>query len=106
MTRRQTMYNTHHAKTRIKIEHTFGLLKSRWRILKYVNVNCPIKASRIIATCCMLHNFCYINNDEWKDEGNNEEDDHENIDEEHPMYRFEQENLGVAKRQQIANLFM
>lgn len=45
----------------------FGILKSRWRILQFINVNSVIKAVRIITACCVLHNFCYVNQDHWQD---------------------------------------
>lgn len=75
----QKHHNTIHSKTRIVIEHTFGLIKSRWRILKYINVNNVIKAVNIIVACCILHNYCYINNDIWNEYKANENgDDEEN----------------------------
>ncbi|KAG5893979.1 hypothetical protein JTB14_006582 [Gonioctena quinquepunctata] len=60
-------FNNALSRTRIVVEHTFGLLKSRWRILGYVNVNSVEKAVKIITACCILHNFCYINNDLWNE---------------------------------------
>lgn len=75
----QKRHNTIHSKTHIVIEHTFGLIKSRWRILKYINVNNVIKAVNIIVACCILHNYCYINNDIWNEyEANENGDDEEN----------------------------
>lgn len=47
------------------MEHTFGILKSRWRILNYINVNNIERAIDIITACCVLHNFCYIKHDVW-----------------------------------------
>lgn len=41
------------------------MLKERWRILKYINVNKIDKATKIIAACCVLHNFCLMNNDNF-----------------------------------------
>lgn len=92
-------YNAVHSKTRIAIENTFGLIKSRWRILKYINVNSVIKAVNIIVACCVLHNYCYISNDIWNDyyeiEDENDEENGQNL------LRNQPEN----KRNQIAALF-
>lgn len=86
------------------MEHTFGILKSRWRILKYINVNCPKKASKIIAACCVLHNFCLINLDDWTGEleeeiGIIEENNNDNL-------NVNENNLGLRKREHISHLLM
>lgn len=59
----QTTYNKIHSKTRVKIENSFGLLKGRWRRLKYITVYKVEKASNIVMACYILHNFCLANND-------------------------------------------
>ncbi|KAL3692649.1 hypothetical protein R1sor_006300 [Riccia sorocarpa] len=44
-------------RSRVRIEHTFGLLKNRWRI---VDTGVPVKleeVSNIVMACVMLHNF-------------------------------------------------
>lgn len=46
--------------SRVVIEHTFGIIKGRWRILHFVNVNGVKKAVKIITACCVVHNFCFI----------------------------------------------
>ncbi|KAJ8917900.1 hypothetical protein NQ315_002592, partial [Exocentrus adspersus] len=51
---RQNCHNTCHSITRVVVEHTFGLLKSRWRILRLINVNSVEKAIKIIVACCLL----------------------------------------------------
>ncbi|KAJ8917914.1 hypothetical protein NQ315_002607, partial [Exocentrus adspersus] len=50
---RQIRHNTCHSITRVVVEHTFDLLKSRWRILRLINVNSVEKAIKIIAACCL-----------------------------------------------------
>lgn len=62
ITRMQVQYNKIHSKTRVKIENCFGLLKGRWRRVKYITVYNIEKASNIVMACA-LHNFCLINND-------------------------------------------
>ena len=57
-------YNVIHRKTRCLIERTFGLLKSRWRILDHTGGSLcytPQRVSKIIMTCCVLHNICRRN---------------------------------------------
>ena len=44
---------------RVVIEHAFGALKNRWRILKYFSMNMD-KVATVTLTCCVLHNFCKI----------------------------------------------
>ncbi|KAL3690125.1 hypothetical protein R1sor_016434 [Riccia sorocarpa] len=42
---------------RVRIEHTFGLLKSRWKI---VDTGCPLRIEEVpdcVMACCVLHNF-------------------------------------------------
>lgn len=57
---------------RVKIENSFAQLKNRWRVLKNLNFSVPY-AGQIILACCVLHNFCKIQNDRLVD-GNNEVD--------------------------------
>lgn len=66
LNQRDRNYNFIHSNTRIVIENTFALLKGRWRILDFVNVNSIEKTVKIITACCILHNFCYIKHDVWK----------------------------------------
>ncbi|KAL1493603.1 hypothetical protein ABEB36_009303 [Hypothenemus hampei] len=53
---------------RICIEHTFGLLIGRWRRLQFINTYSISKCVEIIVAACILHNFCYLNNDFWDGE--------------------------------------
>ena len=50
------------------VERAFGLLKARWRILlkRLDNKFCNI--SEVILTCCILHNFCQREGEEFDDE--------------------------------------
>ncbi|KAK4397555.1 hypothetical protein Sango_1592100 [Sesamum angolense] len=53
----QELFNLKHASARNVIERTFGLLKTRWGILRSPSYY-PIKAqNRIIMACCLIHNF-------------------------------------------------
>lgn len=60
----EVKYNRAHRKTRCLVERSFGILKSRWRILDHTGgAMCylPGKACKIIYTCCILHNICRRN---------------------------------------------
>ena len=53
-------YNMIQKSTRTIIEHVNGILKMRWRCcLKHRTLHYkPVTASKIINTCCVLHNMC------------------------------------------------
>ncbi|XP_012853246.1 PREDICTED: uncharacterized protein LOC105972811 isoform X1 [Erythranthe guttata] len=56
-------FNLKHSKARNAIERAFGILKSRWGILRSASYY-PIKIqNRIIMACCLLHNFIRTTND-------------------------------------------
>ena len=48
---------------RVKIENAFAHLKNSWRVLKCLNFTVPY-AGQIIIACCVLYNFCRINNEQ------------------------------------------
>ncbi|KAL8542717.1 hypothetical protein ACS0TY_003554 [Phlomoides rotata] len=53
----QEYFNMKHTRARNVIEHTFGLLKMHWGILRSPSWY-PIKTTnKIIMACCLLHNF-------------------------------------------------
>lgn len=57
-------YNKVHSRTRQKIEHSFGLLTSRWRFLwKHVYMLNLLRISKTLYVCCVLHNICIDDND-------------------------------------------
>ncbi|XP_042889388.1 putative nuclease HARBI1 [Penaeus japonicus] len=54
-------YNRTHTRTRVIIEQTFGILKSRFRCLHQSGGTLqysPAKCSKIISACLLLHNYC------------------------------------------------
>jgi hypothetical protein len=54
----QKYYNYRHSQTRIKIEQSFGKLKTRWRcLMKRLEVSVEV-APHIVMACCILHNIC------------------------------------------------
>ena len=50
-------YNIAHRVTRVKIENTIGILKSRFLVLKWVHSRDPQFVAETIQTCLVLHNF-------------------------------------------------
>ena len=57
----QRCFNVSLKKTRTLIERTFGILKSRWRILDHSGdylCYTPKKVAYITVACCILHNIC------------------------------------------------
>ena len=51
-------------KTRITIEHAFGLLKTRFRrLLSGLETRNLELISHSVAACCVLHNICLAQND-------------------------------------------
>lgn len=80
-TEAEASYNRSHKRTRVLIEQTFGLLKSRFRCLhksggslQYI----PQKCAKIIVACLLLHNYCVkrrIPNPEMLDPDDDDDDD-------------------------------
>ncbi|XP_029908331.1 putative nuclease HARBI1 [Myripristis murdjan] len=52
----QMRFNVAHAKTRVRIEMTFGVIKARFTCLRGLRV-APDRACRIISACVVLHNI-------------------------------------------------
>lgn len=58
MTKAKSTYNRRHAATRVVIENAFGLLKQRFRQLRYVEFTTVDKITQLIVGFCVLHNIC------------------------------------------------
>lgn len=63
LTRQQKNHNKKFSATRVKIENTFGLLKSRFRQLQRLEFQAVLKSAKFIVACCTLHNLCIDYND-------------------------------------------
>lgn len=100
LTVRQKRMNRKLSSNRICIEHTFGLLKTRFRILKFVNVYNTIDIPKIILGCCILHNLCIVVNDSL------EEHDIPELEGEVDIMDFchEQDERGVLKRNYLCSV--
>ncbi|XP_066596306.1 uncharacterized protein [Prorops nasuta] len=93
----QKTFNTQLSKARIVIERAFGILKGRFRKLKYVYMYNTEMIPLIIISCCILHNICLSNEEADGD------DDFDSLvyDNEANSYEFED---GIDKRDIIAHL--
>ncbi|CAN7980971.1 unnamed protein product, partial [Ixodes pacificus] len=63
LTEQHRKYNTKHATTRVAIERAFGILKGRFRRLKYIEARRPERIVTTIVAACVMHNACM----EWRD---------------------------------------
>ena len=61
-------FNKHLSSTRATVERAFGVLKGRWRCLLKRLDNDLESVSSIIITCCVLHNICLQNHDNYIDD--------------------------------------
>jgi len=87
--------------THVVIEQTFGLLKGRFRWLKYLDMLDIKLAAEVVAAACILHNLCINNNDEADvekdvDVVHRDPNNDDNFDEGSNI------NVGFVKRDQIA----
>ena len=56
--RTETRFSDWVASMRKDVECTFGILKGRWRYLKYgLRLHSLMKSDSILKTCCALHNM-------------------------------------------------
>ncbi|XP_008188998.1 putative nuclease HARBI1 [Acyrthosiphon pisum] len=58
LTDTQIKFNKMLCGTRVLIENSFGLLKSRFRQLLQVDIHDVDKITKFIISCCVLHNMC------------------------------------------------
>lgn len=53
----QLKYNKLHSSTRVAVERTIGLLKCKWRRLKFLDMSLIQHIPTVIIVCCVLHNY-------------------------------------------------
>ncbi|KAK7160657.1 hypothetical protein R3I93_008347 [Phoxinus phoxinus] len=63
LTPEQESFNAYLSSLRVGVENTFGILKSRWRVLLKRSDFHFTFTPTVIATCCALHNFCQTEKD-------------------------------------------
>ncbi|XP_071486760.1 uncharacterized protein [Diadema antillarum] len=66
LTRQQRVFNNRLSRARFVVEHAFGRLKGRWRILNKKNDLHLSFMRTLVQTCCTLHNICESNGDPFR----------------------------------------
>ena len=102
LTLEEKRYNSAHSSTRVDIERAFGLLKGKFRKLKFLDMRNVEDIPSTILTCCALHNFILLN--ESLDES---EVVLEDMDDGLVCQNDEREAIsGLEKRREIMHLLM
>ena len=57
----QKKYNYVHSSSRVCVENAIGLLKGKFRRLKYLDMLKVTEIPYVIFACCVLHNFIILN---------------------------------------------
>ena len=82
-------------------ERAFGLLKGRWRRLKYIEMENVQEVPSVVSAACVLHNFCLIADEgtieDFFDVDSDDDDDNDQCDFSFPLPRPQ----AVAKRNQM-----
>ena len=68
LNRIERQHNYHLSADRVVVEHIFARIKGRFRRVIFINTYSISKAIEITTAACVLHNFCYMNKDQWEDE--------------------------------------
>lgn len=72
MNEKKKRYNKKHCQTRVKIENAFGLLKQRFRQLVRLDFFSVERMCKFVLACCVLHNMCIDQCDEFDNTFENE----------------------------------
>lgn len=102
LTEAQNHYNTQFSTIRSVIERAFALLKGKWRRLKYLDMADMQLLNKVISSCCVLHNFILLHEDDEDDEPDEAEND-EQVDPVIHLNERRRHALGEAKRWNIVN---
>lgn len=73
LTPMQSKYNTILSSTRVVVEQAFGVLKKKFRILKYIEAQRPYMPKLITMACMIVHNIVIENEGYLVDEIDEEE---------------------------------
>lgn len=103
LARRERRHNQILSSCRVVIENIFGITKGRFRRLQYINTYSVSKAIEITTAACVLHNFCYLSNDEFTGEPYEEE----HLERREGFYDNDVDAIaGRTKRDEIADTFI
>ncbi|XP_046391609.1 putative nuclease HARBI1 [Ischnura elegans] len=98
-------YSTKLSKIRCIIERAFGLLKGKFRRLKYLDMSDELLINKTVAVCCILHNFI-LNNERLNVEEFLEEEAAEEVPAEMMPNEREGNERGQHKRNYIVDLLV
>ena len=104
-------FNRRLSRVRIDIEHTFDILKDRWKSLiglrlRVRNKRSYIYAIRWITACVILHNILLNMKDDWNEDDEWWSAEEEAHDEELKQLNFKQLNEGTIKRNHVKELIL
>ncbi|KAH7961088.1 hypothetical protein HPB52_001893 [Rhipicephalus sanguineus] len=106
MTVEEKRFNYRLSRTRVRIENAFGVLKSRFRQLLYLEFHTPERSTKFMLACCVLHNICIMNGERDMDDesGTDDSSDEENTQDSTATTRLLR-RLGEANRRALARSF-
>lgn len=105
LTNAQVTYNIRMSGVRSLIERTFGLLKGKFRRLKYIDMGLIEVIPMVITTACVLHNFIISSEDILDEDANEFEDnEEENIEDGNDVLNLNINGQAEQKRQFLASL--
>ena len=64
LTPEECSFNIKHNTARVVVENAFGRLKGRFRS---IGKRLDLKVGNVIAMCCVLHNYCEMQNESFDD---------------------------------------
>ncbi|KAH7940245.1 hypothetical protein HPB52_022565 [Rhipicephalus sanguineus] len=106
MTAEEKRFNYRLSRTRVRIENAFGVLKSRFRQLLYLEFHTPERSTKFMLACCVLHNICIMNGEQDLDDesGTDDSSDEETTQDSTVTTRLLR-RLGEEKRRALARSF-
>lgn len=99
-------YNRSHTATRVVVEQTFGLLKSRFRCLHRSGGSLqykPLKCAQIAVACMLLHNYCVQRRIPVQDDLHNVDDELDDDDPPQQVAHAVNFGQGYEARQELVN---
>ncbi|XP_018369738.1 PREDICTED: putative nuclease HARBI1 [Trachymyrmex cornetzi] len=105
LSEKQRKFNKQFCVTRVLIENAFRLLKTRFQQLTELDLHSVDKISKFIISCCVLHNLCIDNDDDFTFDidvpsSSDNEEYNENEGEQEALLR----RLGEMKRNLLLNI--
>ena len=94
----QFFFNHAHSSTRVEVDRAIGLLKGKFRRLKFLDMHQILDIPLVICAACVLHNFLLIKNGVDKEDIELIHDDDDELnDEDAPVRTGEAKRLAIAQ---------